>query len=265
MKDWPITLGGGTCDGNWDYRAWASVGNNLNHTFYVSSNLTNWCQVSTFTIAGSFAGSRGWVYYGFHDVILLNGTYYAWGESNQGQTMMVRSALGDDVWETFDSVGGTQVLDGPLQVPESPTPSGAFFDLGGDRGYGKIHVRGNDSGFYLAVNTAAKPSLAAAALETEFIDPNNWTWNDDTTGLPTTAILAETAEHDLREGWLVPNTGTDWVIVYDADYGAADGGKALGYTGLSAPLPPALPIVSGLGLAVLGLLLVGGLALRLRK
>jgi len=267
VKDWPITLGGGACAGTWDYRAWASVGNNLDHRFYVSNNLTNWCQVSTFQIGndGGFTGARGFVYYGFHDVILLNGTYYAWGESNQGQTMMVRSANGDDVWVAFDSVGGTQPLDGPLQMPESATPSGSFFDLGADRGYGKLHIRGNDSGFYLAVNTAAKPSLAPAALEAAFIDPNNWTWNDDTTGLPTTAILAATAEHDLREGWLVPNTGTDWVIVYDADYGAADGGKALGYTGLSAPPPPPLPIVSLWGLAALGLLLAGGLAARQRR
>ena len=57
--------------------------------------------------------------------------------------------------EAFDSVGGTQPADGPLQLPESGTPSGSFFDLGGDRGYGKIMIRGNDSGFYLAVNTAS--------------------------------------------------------------------------------------------------------------
>jgi hypothetical protein len=266
VKDWPITIGAGACAGNYDYRAWASTGNNPNHTFYVSNDLTNWCQVSSFTISNhwTFTGARGSVYYGFHDVLLLNGTYYAWGESNQGQTMMVRSVNGDDVWEAFDSVGGTQPADGPLQMPESATPSGSFFDLGADRGYGKIQVRGNDSGFYLAVNTAAKPSLWPPALEAAFLDPNNWTWNDDTTGLPTTPILAATAEHDMREGWLVPSGGTSWTIMYDADYGAADGGKALGYTGMTATPPPPLPTVSQWGMASLGLLLLAGLALTLR-
>jgi len=268
VKDWSITLSGGACDGTYDYRAWASVGNDMNHHFYVSNDLSNWCLVSTFTITNDvgFTGARGFVYYGFHDVILLNGMYYAWGESNQGQTMIVRSANGDDVWQAFDSVGGGQAADGPLQLPESVTPSGSFFDLGGDRGYGKLMVRGNDSGFYLAVNTTAKPSLSAAALETAFIDPTNWTWNDDTTGLPTTPILAQTAEHDLREGWLVPNSGggTNWTIMYDADFGAGDGGKALGYTGMSAPLPTPLPGVSGWGIVALGLVLLAGLAIKMR-
>ncbi len=241
VKDWPINVGGT----DYDYRAWGSVGNNMDHVFYVSNDLVNWAVVDTFTITNhvSFTGARGWVYYGFHDVILLNGTYYAFGESNQGQTMLVRSANGDEVWEAFASVGGTVAGDGPLQMPESATPSGSFVDLGHDRGYGNLQVRGNDAGCYLAVNYAAKPSLAPGALETAFINPANWTWDDGSTGLPTvsaTPVLLQTGEHDVRECWVVPNSDpdADWVIMYDADFGVADGGKALGYATLTPPPPP---------------------------
>jgi len=235
IKDWPITIAATP----YAYRAWASVGNNPDHRFYVSDDLSSWTLVNTFVIANAagFTNARGQVYYGFHDVILINGTYYAFAESNQGQTMLVRSAAGNDVWEAFASVGGTSAADGPLQMPESATPSGSFFDLGLDRGIGKIHVRGNDSALLLAVNTVALPSLAPAALEAAFIDPANWTWHDDTTGLPTSPILEATAEHDLREAWLAPAQNPDsgdWVIMYTADFGAADGGKALGYADFSA-------------------------------
>ncbi len=235
IKDWPITVGATP----YAYRAWASVGNNPDHRFYAANDLSSWILVSTFTIANDpgFTGARGQVYYGFHDVILINGTYYAFAESNQGQTMLVRSAAGDDAWQAFASVGGTLAADGPLQMPESATPSGSFFDLGLDRGIGKLHVRGNDSALLLAVNTAAQLSLAPAALEAAFIDPANWTWHDDTTGLPASPLLEATAEHDLREAWVVPPANhdlNDWVIVYTADFGAADGGKALGYAELAA-------------------------------
>ena len=241
VKDWPIRVG----DTDYDYRAWGSVGNNPSHNFYVSNNLTNWVLVSTFTIpnAAEFTDAHGWVYYGFHDVIMLNGTYYAFAESNQSQTMLVRSDNGDDVWEAFASVGGRPGW-GPLELPAGVsygwTPSGSFVDLGHDRGYGKIHVDPRDSNVYLAVNTAAKASLPPAELEAAFIDPGNWTWHDGTTGPAANAILAETAEHDLRECWVALGTDPDddWILVYDADFGSVDGGKALGYATLSPPLPP---------------------------
>jgi hypothetical protein len=241
IKDWPINVGGT----DYAYRAWGSVGNNMDHHFYVSNDLTNWTLVSTFTIpnAPSFTDAHGWVYYGFHDVIELNGTYYAFAESNQSQTMIVRSANGDDVWEAFASVGGRPGW-GPLELPAGVsygwTPSGSFVDLGHDRGYGKIHVDPRDSNFYLAVNSTAKPSLSPADLEAAFINPANWTWHDGTTGPAANPILSATSEHDLRECWVVPNTDpdADWVIVYDADFGSADGGKALGYATLSPPMPP---------------------------
>ena len=175
------------------------------------------------------------IYYGFHDVIELNGTYYAWGECNIGYTLICRSINGADDWEAFDCVGG--LFSGPLQLPggEGPTPTGNFFELGYNRGYGKIMVPCDNSAFYLAINTAARPSLPDADLEAAFINPNNWTWHDGTTGLPTTAILREDG-HDLRECWLVPNGEAEWTIMYDADYGSDYGDKALGYATLAAPL-----------------------------
>ena len=241
VKDWPINVDGT----DYVYRAWGSVGNNPQHNFYVSNDLTNWTLVSTFIIpnAPSFTDAHGYVYYGFHDVVLLNGTYYAFAESNQSQTMLVRSTNGDDVWEAFASIGGRPGW-GPLELPAGVsygwTPSGSFVDLGYDRGYGKIYVDPRDSSFYLAVNTAATASLPPADLEAAFINPTNWTWHDGTTGPAANPILSETGEHDLRECWVVPNTNpdADWVIIYDADFGSSDGGKALGYATLTPPAPP---------------------------
>jgi len=241
VKDWPINVAGT----NYAYRGWGAVGNNVDHHFYVSNDLKTWVLVSTFTIpnAPGFTDAHGWVFYGFHDVIELNGTYYAFAESNQSQTMLVRSTNGDDVWEAFASVGGRPGW-GPLELPAGVsygwTPSGSFVDLGRDRGYGKIHVDPRNSQFYLAVNAAAKASLPLAELEAAFIDPDNWTWHDGTTGPAANPILTETAEHDLRECWVALDSDPSaaWVIVYDADFGSADGGKALGYATLSPPLPP---------------------------
>ncbi|MDZ7308482.1 MAG: hypothetical protein ONB49_15680, partial [candidate division KSB1 bacterium] len=45
-----------------------------------------------------------------------------------------------------------------------------------------------DNNFYLAINTAAKASLAPAALEAAFINPANWTWHDGTTGRRRTGL-----------------------------------------------------------------------------
>lgn len=247
VKDWPITIGATT----YSYRAWASVGNNMDHHFYVSNDLTNWTLVSTFqiSISSSFNGtSYGWVYYGFHDVIKINGKYYAFGESNQSQTQLCVSENGDDTWEAIASIGGRDFMDGNLHLPSGVsvgwTPSGAFFDLGNDRGMGKIYVDPRDSNFYLAVNTAAKTSLPEDELEAAFINPDNWTWHDGSTGYASTPILSQTAEHDLRECWLVPSSNFEdgWTIIYDADYGSVDGGKALGYFQLDPPAPPSITL-----------------------
>jgi hypothetical protein len=238
IKDWPIKIGGT----DYAYRAWGSVGSNLDHHFYVSNNLTKWTLTSTFTIpyAAGFTNALGQVYYGFHDVVKLNGTYYAFAESNRSQTMIVRSAKGDGVWEAIESVGG-RYGDGPLELPEGVhhgwTPSGSFIDLGRDRGYGKIYADPRNSNFYLAVNTAAKTSLPPADLEAAFINIANWAWHDGTTGPASNPILSATSEHDLRECWVVPNKNpdADWVIIYTADFGSAAGGKALGYATLKPP------------------------------
>jgi len=155
VKDWPIIID----DTEYAYRAWGAMQNTPDHNFYVSNDLKDWKPVSTFTIPTLTGVPGGMVYYSFHDVIQLNGTYYAWGECNIGYTLFCRSANGDDKWESFDCVGG--IFCGPLQLPgpQGGTPTGCFFELGDDLGYGKIMVPCDDSAFYLAVNTAAKPSL----------------------------------------------------------------------------------------------------------
>jgi hypothetical protein len=249
VKDWPYYY-----DGEWyGYRGWGSVENNPNHNFYVSNDLDTWILVNTFSIpnAVTFTTARGTVYYGFHDVIILNNMYYAWAESNNGETMIVRSSWGGDQWEAFAKVGGTQEKDGPLLMPVgfSPTPTGSFFELANDGGYGKLHVPGDDSGIYLAVNTVAKPSQDQGILEANFINPANWTWHDGSTGRLTSAhaLLYRTASHDYREVWMVPQTNDEdpWVILYTADF---NGTKALGFaTGPTLCIPglmcTLLPIV----------------------
>jgi LPXTG-site transpeptidase (sortase) family protein len=240
IKDMPYTYLGTP----YSYRAWGAVGNTTDHRFYVSNDLINWTLVSTFTIPNDpgFTSARGFVYYGFHDVILINGTYYAWAEANSGETMLVRSPTGADDWEAFDKVGGNQLTDGPLLTPAdtvSPTPTGSFVDLGFDRGFGKIYIPGDDSGLYLAVNTVAKAGQAPAVLEANFIDPANWTWNDGSIGrlTPAHALLYQTVIHDYREAWVVPRSDLDdpWVIMYTGDY---SGTRALGYAILLADPGP---------------------------
>jgi hypothetical protein len=223
VKDWPYIYDGSP----YAYREWGADGNNPDHNFYVSNDLITWTLVSeSFTIPNdpTFSTARGFVYYGFHDVILINGTYYAWAEANSGETMFVRSALGGDVWEAFDRVGGNQDTDGLLLTPGagiSPTPTGSFFELGNDEGYGKIYVPGDDTGIYLAVNTIAKPSQDPAVLEANFINPANWTWHDGSTGrlTPAHALLYTTANHDYREVWMVhqSNPNNAWVLMYTAN------------------------------------------------
>ena len=232
VKDWPITINGTA----YGYRAWGMHGNDPYQTFYVSNDLIHWNLISVFTIPNdpAFTNARGGAYYGFHDVIAINGRYYAFGESNQGQTMLLRSEKGDDNWTAIASIGGTQSGDGPLEVPDGVTagwtPRGSFFDLGGDQGLGKIYNDPRDSHLYLAVNTAAKSSLSPQDYENAFLNTSNWTWHDDSTGKAAAPIFSGTSKHDIRESWLVPRSSEarKWILIYDADYGGSDG-KALGY------------------------------------
>ena len=232
VKEWPITIDGTS----YSYRAWGMHGNDAKQTFYVTNDLTNWDLISIFTIPNdsSFTNARGSAYYGFHDVIHINGKYYAFGESNQGQTMIVRSEKGDDNWTAIASIGGTQSSDGPLMVPSGVTagwtPRGSFFDLEEDKGLGKIYSDPGNNHLYLAVNITAKYSLSPQDFETAFLNSSNWTWRDDSTGSATSPIFSETSEHDIRESWLVPRSSAarEWVLIYDADFAGTDG-KALGY------------------------------------
>ncbi len=236
-KPWPITIDSTA----YAYRAWGSVGNNADHRFYVSNDLTTWTLISTFQISNTsdLGDGYGFVYYGFHDVILINGTYYAFAETNTGNTVIVRSVNGDDVWEAFEWMGGVSG-GGQLALPEGAgsgwTPRGNFFDLGDDRGMGKLYVDPRDSAIYLAVNLAAHSSLSQADLETAFLEPTNWTWNDDTTGPAANPIYVATSEHDLRECWLIQgsDTASVWTVIYDADF--TTGGIALGWFGTTVPV-----------------------------
>jgi hypothetical protein len=237
IKDWPYFH-----DSQWySYRAWGSDGDNSDHNFWVSNDLVNWVKVSKFTIPNAigFTTARGTVKFGFHDVIQFNGTYYAWAEASTGlipdgyETMFVRSTDGGDVWEAFDKVGGDLVTDGPLASPAEgvwTTPTGSFFILGSDCGYGKIHIPGDNSGIYLAVNTVAKPSQDPAVLEANFINPANWTWSDGSTGRLTTshALIEKTGQHNYLEAWFVPSSyeWASWTIMYTASY---LGNPGLGY------------------------------------
>lgn len=121
-----------------------------------------------FTIpnAAGFANAKGAVGYGFHDVILLNGTYYAFGESNQPQTMILSSTTGTDDWTAFVSIGGPAADDGPLQLPSGVTsgwtPTGNFLDAENDEGMFKLYADPRDSAFFLALNAAVQTSLTPA-------------------------------------------------------------------------------------------------------
>jgi hypothetical protein len=241
IKAWPITHKGT----EYAYRAWGSHGNDTQHEFYVSNDLTHWvmaCKSFTIPNATGFV-PLGYVYYGFHDIMLINGTYYAFAEANSGETFLARSANADSVWEAFARVGGTYYSHGPLAARDSTLtgwkPSGNFIDLGYDRGIGKIFEDPAYQYYYLAINTAAKTSLPQAELEAAFIDPANWTWHDGTKGKAANPIFSKTGEHNFKELWVVPptNPDDDWVIMYIGDFGSGEGSDGLGHATLTPPDP----------------------------
>jgi hypothetical protein len=259
IKAWSITYKGT----EYAYRAWGSHGNDRQHEFYVSNDLTHWvtaCDSFTIPNASGFHPA-GYVYYGFHDVIQINGTYYAFGESNNSETFLVRSANADSVWESFAMVGGARYFQGNLQERDSTLsgwkPTGNFIDLGYDRGYGKIYEDPAYQYLYLAINTAAKASLPPADLEAAFINPANWTWHNGSKGKASSPILSKTSEHNYKECWVVPPSGpnADWTIMYIGDFGSSDGSNALGYATLK---PPAVSVKTKLKIWLEGAYQTGG-------
>lgn len=230
-KPWPVTIGATT----YAYRGWGAVGNVPDMKFYVSNDLINWVHVSTFFIPVPNAIVPGGdsIYYGFHDLIEINGTYVAFGETNQGRTIIVTSALGTDSWTPVAVVGGvTPTFTGPLNLALFPgisgiTPSGNFvlMELDGQITYGKLMLPGDDSAAYMAINRAAAIAATPAAALSAFIDPNNWTWRDGNTGIPAASNAALTSTyasggHDVKEAWSVPTSvyQADHVILYTASY-----------------------------------------------
>lgn len=75
--------------------------------------------------------------------------------------------------------------------------------------------------------------------------------------------MTATSEHDLRECWLVPTSDPSqgWVIIYDANYGAANGDLALGYTQLPDPTVISLQSFSARLTKSYSILLIGILIL----
>jgi len=233
VKNWPVTISGS----NYNYRAWGAIGNNPQHNFYVSNDLVNWVRNPGTTPADTpftFNDPSGLlnVYYGFHDIVRINGNYIGFAETNGARTVIVWSNLGTNSWDVIDVVGGSGV--GPLNLDvggTGPTPTGSFvlMEVNGQQVYGKLGVPGNDSGAYLAINRAAAQASTPTAAESAFLDPANWTWSDNSTGIPgvSNQVLSASGVHDVREVWSVPlsNYRSDHVIFYTGRYG---GGSDLG-------------------------------------
>jgi len=221
VKNWPITIGGTL----YPYRAWGSRGNNPQHNFHVSTDMINWVtNPVTFT---PFTFSDPSVFYGFHDIVQINGNYMGFAETNGSRTVLVLSDLGTNIWNVVGIVGGSGV--GPLDLNvggTGPTPTGSFvqMEVNGQQVYGKLGVPGNDSGAYLAINSAIVQAGSPAAAETAFLTPGNWTWSEGNTGIPTilNQVLDDSGGHDVSEVWTVAlsNFRSDHVIFYTGSYGA---------------------------------------------
>lgn len=175
VKDWQTTIGATT----YAYRAWGSRANNEQHNFYVSNDLINWIRNpiapnAPFTFNDP-NGTGLHVYYGFHDIIQLNGHYMGFAETNTGETVLVQSNAGTNDWDIVAVVGGSNDL--PLELGVSPTPTGNFMlmEVNGQEVYGKLSVPGDNSAAYLAINSAAAQASTPALAEAAFLNPANWT------------------------------------------------------------------------------------------
>ncbi len=242
VKAMPTTIGGTT----YAYRAWGSIANNDQHNFYVSNNLITWVRnpISGTSFTFNDPNSTGLhVYYGFHDVIEINSNYMGFAETNTAETVIVWSDEGTNNWDIIAVVGGSNDL--PLELGVSPTPTGNFIrmEVNGQEVYGKLSVLGDDSAAYLAINAIAAQASTPALAETAFLDPANWIWSDGSTGLPSISsrVLAEIAQHDIREVWSPPlsNYSADHVIIYTARYNT---GSDLGCAASTADCTVVLPV-----------------------
>jgi len=219
VKNWPITIGGT----DYYYRAWGSRGNNSQHNFHVSTDMINW--VTNPITSTPFTFSDPSVFYGFHDIVQINNNYMGFAETNGSRTVLVLSDLGTNVWNVVGVVGGVGV--GPLDLDvglTGPTPTGSFvlMEVHGQQVYGKLGVPGDDSGAYLAINSAIVQAGSPAAAETAFLTPGNWTWSEGNTGVPTilNRVLDDSGGHNVSEVWTVPlsNYRSDHVIFYTGSY-----------------------------------------------
>ena len=240
VKNWPITISG---LGAYSYRGWGSVGNDPNHTFYVSNNLVNWTRI--YYGAGMFSDpsnimSGETIDYGFHDIVQINGNYIGFVESAGGHTYIAWSDNGDEHWTITGKVGGSAASDGPLNLSftsDGPIPTGNFLLMmvNGQLVYGKLMVPGNHSGAFLAINKAAAQAATPVQAEAAFMNPANWTWSNGSTGLPASnnAVLLNTLSsggHTIQEVFSVPtsNPQSDNVILFTAKYASGGFNYGLG-------------------------------------
>jgi hypothetical protein len=225
VKDWPFSFGGNT----YAYRAWGAGTYSGVHNFYGSNDLIHWTKVSTFNIPTNKSIVDSQILYGFHDVVQINGQFLGFAETAGGFTVIVKSPDGLADWTVVSLVGGSNSGNGPLNLLSSsgPKPTGNFvlMTINGQLVYAKLMVPGDKRAAYLAINAAAAQSATPALAEAAFENPANWTWMDDTTGVPGVMNAYfissySSGGHYIGEEWMVPNSdpGARRVIIYDADY-----------------------------------------------
>jgi LPXTG-site transpeptidase (sortase) family protein len=224
-KNWSIVVGGTT----YAYRGWGAGNYNGTHNFYVSNDRIHWTLVSTFTFSHPSDG----ILYGFHDIVQINGHYLGFVESAGGHTYVVQNTHFDtnpftdnNFWTVIDpAVGGIGVTD-HLRLPGSsgpkPTDNFLLMKVGGQLVYGKLYLPGDSSAAYLIMNAAAAQAANPSAAETAFMNSNDWTWSDGSSGAAPSGsrILIATAARNIRTAWTVPTTSpdSDYVILYSGQY-----------------------------------------------
>jgi LPXTG-site transpeptidase (sortase) family protein len=249
VKNWPITIG----LNSYAYRAWGAEGNDPNHTFYVSNNLTTWTEIyrgsGMFSDPGNILGGET-IDYGFHDITRINNHYMGFVESAGGHTYIASSVIGDQNWTIIAKVGGSAATDAPLNMSFTsagiiPTGNFVLMELDGSLTYAKEMIPGNRSAMYLAINRAAAQAATPALAEAAFLNPANWAWRDGSTGLPGAAniVLASTGTHNISESWTVPPSDPrmDPVILYTASYGGVRGIGCAASSAQCLVVPPPAP------------------------